>query len=261
MSKISEFLLEIQNLHITYPRISGKVVAVKGMNVSLRKSEIVALVGESGCGKSTLARSIILPTGTIERGKILFQGEDLREKSEREMQAIRGKKISIIFQDPLGALNPTLRIGKQVLEGLKQHEPFTKSQAKKRVLELLRSVGITEPQLRINQYPFELSGGLCQRVVIAMAIACRPLLLIADEPTTGLDVTIQAQILELFQTIRQELDSSILFITHDLGVVARLCDRVIVMHQGCEVENGSVNQIFYNPSHPYTRRLLEASKR
>lgn len=172
-----------------------------------------------------------------------------------------GKKIGMIFQDPFNALNPTLSVGKQLIEGMMRHDALTKQQAREKACDLLKSVGISEPQRRLDQYPFELSGGMCQRVAIAMAIACHPLLLIADEPTSALDMTIQAQIIEIFQSIRQELKSSILFITHDLGIVARLCDRVVVMHQGQEVESGPVDQIFYHPTQPHTLRLLEARRR
>ncbi len=260
-----ERLLEVKNLEIVLTTQLHHVYPVRDVSFSIDKGETVALVGESGCGKSvtahTLMRLIPSPPVHTVKGEILFNQENLLTKSEKEMRAIRGKSIGMIFQDPLTSLDPTMKIGKQIIEGILKHEKLSYKEAYARALELLHLVGITEPKRRIEQYPYELSGGMRQRVVIAIAIACHPLLLIADEPTTALDVTIQAQILDLLKAIQKERNMSILLITHDLGIVADMCDRVMVMYAGKIVEEGSLDRLFYHPQHPYTQALLNAVPR
>ncbi|MGM0523781.1 MAG: ABC transporter ATP-binding protein [Bacillota bacterium] len=255
-----ENILEVKNLHVSFDTYGGEVQAVRGVSFDLKKGETLAIVGESGSGKSVttraLAKLIPSPPGRIKEGEILFEGKDLAQLSEREMQKIRGKDISTIFQDPMTSLNPTMKIGSQVMEGLLKHHKISKNEARKRTLELLNLVGLPEPEKRIDQYPHQFSGGQRQRIVIAIALACGPKILIADEPTTALDVTIQAQILELMKDIQKKVDSSIIFITHDLGVVANVADRVAVMYAGKIVEIGTADEIFYNPKHPYTWGLL-----
>lgn len=255
-----ENILEVKNLHVSFDTYGGEVQAVRGVSFDLKKGETLAIVGESGSGKSVttraLAKLIPSPPGRIKEGEILFEGKDLAKLSEREMQKIRGKDISTIFQDPMTSLNPTMKIGTQVMEGLLKHHKISKKEARKRTLELLELVGLPEPEKRIDQYPHQFSGGQRQRIVIAIALACGPKILIADEPTTALDVTIQAQILELMKDIQKKVDSSIIFITHDLGVVANVADRVAVMYAGKIVEIGTADEIFYNPKHPYTWGLL-----
>lgn len=249
-------LLSVRDLCISF----SKEEVVKGVSFEIYSGETVGLVGESGCGKSVTAQSILLPGRHILRGEICFQGDDLLKKSGRELQAIRGKKIGMIFQDPLSSLNPLMTVGHQLTEGLRLHMGLSKSQARDKALEWLGLVGIAEASWRYNQYPFELSGGMRQRIMIAMAMACDPLLLIADEPTTALDVTVQAQILDLLKKLKERQKLSLLFITHDLGLVAGLCDRVLVMQAGKVVEEGPVDKIFYQPEHVYTRLLLEAKR-
>lgn len=245
-------LLEVQDLCLTF---DGQEI-VKGVSFGIQPGETVALVGASGSGKSLTAQSILLPAGST-KGSILFQGEDLLKKSQKEMRAIRGSKIGIIFQDPAASLNPTMTIGEQLIEAQRCHLPIARSEAKKRAHELLKSVGLADPALRANQYPFELSGGMRQRAMIAMAISCDPLLLIADEPTTALDLTVQAQIMALLKSIQQAKGLALLFITHDLGIVAGISDRILVMQEGKIVETGSCDEIFYAARHPYTQKLLE----
>ncbi|GEM01576.1 oligopeptide transport system ATP-binding protein [Halolactibacillus halophilus] len=255
-----ENILEVKNLHVSFDTYGGEVQAVRGVTFDLKKGETLAIVGESGSGKSVttraLAKLIPSPPGRIKEGEILFEGKNLAQLSEREMQKIRGKDISTIFQDPMTSLNPTMKIGSQVMEGLLKHHKISKKEARKRTLELLDLVGLPDAEKRIDQYPHQFSGGQRQRVVIAIALACGPKILIADEPTTALDVTIQAQILELMKDIQKKVDSSIIFITHDLGVVANVADRVAVMYAGKIVEIGTADEIFYNPKHPYTWGLL-----
>ncbi|WP_026571108.1 MULTISPECIES: ABC transporter ATP-binding protein [Sediminibacillus] len=255
-----EKILEVNDLHISFDTYGGEVKAVRGVTFDLKKGETLAIVGESGSGKSVttraLARLIPSPPGRIKQGEILFDGKDLAKLKEKEMQQIRGKDISTIFQDPMTSLNPTMKIGNQIMEGLIKHQKMSRAQAKSRAIELLELVGLPNPTERINQYPHQFSGGQRQRVVIAIALACNPKILIADEPTTALDVTIQAQILELMKDIQKKTESSIIFITHDLGVVANVADRVAVMYAGKIVEIGTVDEIFYNPKHPYTWGLL-----
>ncbi|MGG0891613.1 ABC transporter ATP-binding protein [Cytobacillus horneckiae] len=255
-----EKVLEVKDLKVSFQTYGGTVQAVRGVSFDLHKGETLAIVGESGSGKSvtsqTLMKLIPMPPGKITGGQILFNGEDLVPKSDKEMESIRGKEISMIFQDPMTSLNPTMKVGNQIMEGLIKHQKVSKAGAKKRAIELLKLVGIPMPESRVNQYPHEFSGGMRQRAMIAIALAASPKLLIADEPTTALDVTIQAQILELMKGLQDKLDTSIIFITHDLGVVANVADRVAVMYAGQIVEIGTVDEIFYDPKHPYTWGLL-----
>ncbi|MCM3773525.1 MULTISPECIES: ABC transporter ATP-binding protein [Priestia] len=253
-------LLEVKNLAVSFKTYGGEVQAIRGVNFHLNKGETLAIVGESGSGKSvtsqTIMRLIPMPPGQIKSGEMLFDGIDLAKKTDKEMEAIRGKDIGMIFQDPMTSLNPTMKVGAQIGEVVIKHSKVSKAEAKKRAVELLTLVGIPFPEQRMNQYPHEFSGGMRQRVVIAMALASNPKLLIADEPTTALDVTIQAQILELMKDIQKKTDTSIIFITHDLGVVANVADRVAVMYAGQIVEMGAVDEVFYDPKHPYTWGLL-----
>ena len=258
---MTEPLLEVKNLRINFKTYAGLVQAVRGVDFTLAKGETLAIVGESGSGKSVtsnaLMRLIPQPAGRYEDGQILFEGKDLLKLSEREMESIRGNEIAMIFQDPMTALNPTMRVGKQIMEVILTHKKgVSKEAAKQRAIELLAEVGIPDPEHRFKQYPHEFSGGMRQRVVIAIALAAEPKILIADEPTTALDVTIQAQILELMKKIQEKNGNAIIFITHDLGVVANVADRVAVMYAGQIVEYGSSHDIFYNPKHPYTWGLL-----
>jgi oligopeptide transport system ATP-binding protein len=258
-------LLEVKNLSISFQTYVGKVHAVRNVSFSVEKGETVAIVGESGCGKSVTAQALMglipQPPGVIDQGEIFFDGEELLSKSKKEMEGIRGNKIGMIFQDPMTSLNPTMRIGRQIMEGLIKHQSLSKNEAQKRAIELLKLVGISDPEKRITQFPHEFSGGMRQRVVIAIALACNPKLLIADEPTTALDVTIQAQILDLMQEIQKKMGTSIILITHDLGIVAGMCDRVIVMYGGQIMESGSVEQIYGTSRHPYTWGLLRSIPR
>ncbi|HET6872102.1 MAG TPA: ABC transporter ATP-binding protein [Sporolactobacillaceae bacterium] len=258
-------LLEIKDLHVTFSTYNAKVQAVRGVNLEVKAGETLAIVGESGSGKSVTSKAVMglvpNPPGKITGGEILFEGQDLTKLSQRKMQAIRGKDISMIFQDPMTSLNPTMTIGKQIMEGLKKHQKMSSSDAKKRAVELLQLVGIPNAEARIKEYPHQFSGGMRQRVVIAIALACNPKVLIADEPTTALDVTIQAQILDLMRDLQNKMDTAIILITHDLGVVANMAQRVAVMYGGRVVETGSVDEIFYRPKHPYTWGLLSSMPR
>jgi dipeptide transport system ATP-binding protein len=260
-----EKMLQIKNLHVQFSTYGGRVQAVRGVSFDLHKGETLAIVGESGCGKSVTSQSIMglipTPPGRITSGSILFKSQDLTKLSEKKMRDIRGADISMIFQDPMTALNPTLRVGEQIAENIMQHENISKEKAKEKAFEMLELVGIPNPKERLKQYPHEFSGGMRQRIVIAMALVCNPEVLIADEPTTALDVTIQAQILELFKDIQQKTDVSIVLITHDLGVVAQVADRVAVMYAGKIVEIGTRRDIFYTPQHPYTKGLLRSVPR
>ncbi|GLH63588.1 ABC transporter ATP-binding protein [Parageobacillus sp. G301] len=253
-------LLEVKNLEVSFQTYGGEVQAVRGVSFYLNKGETLAIVGESGSGKSvtsqTIMRLIPTPPGKIKNGQIIFDGEDLVKKTDKEMEQIRGKDIGMIFQDPMTSLNPTMKVGHQIMEVVMKHQKMSKSAAKERAIELLRLVGIPMPEKRVNQYPHEFSGGMRQRAMIAIALASNPKLLIADEPTTALDVTIQAQILELMKDIQKKTGTAIIFITHDLGVVANVADRVAVMYAGKIVEMGTVDEIFYDPRHPYTWGLL-----
>mgnify|MGYP001386748572 CR=1 FL=1 len=255
-----ERLLEVKDLAISFRTRGGEVQAIRGVSFHVDKGETLAIVGESGSGKSVTSQAVMKlvpePAGEYKRGQILFNGEDLINKSEKQMQKIRGKEIGMIFQDPMTSLNPMMKVGRQITEVLFKHEKLSKDAAHKRGIELLNLVGIPSPERRFQQYPHEFSGGMRQRVVIAMALAANPKLLIADEPTTALDVTIQAQILDLMKELQKKIDTAIIFITHDLGVVARMADRVAVMYAGQIVEMGTAAEIFYDPRHPYTWGLL-----
>ena len=258
---MSETILSIENLRIHFETFAGEVQAIRGVNLKLQKGETLALVGESGSGKSVTAKSImklLSNNAVVKEGTITFKGENILEKSERDMQSIRGKEIAMIFQDPMTSLDPTMKIGKQITEVIIKHEKASKEEANKRAEELLELVGIPNAKERMKQYPHQFSGGQRQRIVIAIALACNPDVLIADEPTTALDVTIQAQILELLKKLQQQFQMAIIFITHDLGVVANVADRVAVMYAGKVVEVGTVDEVFYNPQHPYTWGLLRS---
>jgi oligopeptide transport system ATP-binding protein len=258
---MSETILSIENLRIHFETFAGEVQAIRGVNLKLEKGETLALVGESGSGKSVTAKSVmklLSNNAVVKEGAIIFKGENILEKSERDMQSIRGKKIAMIFQDPMTSLDPTMKIGKQITEVIMKHEKASKEEADKRAEELLELVGIPNAKERMKQYPHQFSGGQRQRIVIAIALACNPDVLIADEPTTALDVTIQAQILELLKELQQQFQMAIIFITHDLGVVANVADRVAVMYAGKVVEVGTVDEVFYNPQHPYTWGLLRS---
>ncbi len=251
--------MEVNNLSVSFKVDEGEVQAVRNVSFNLKKGETLAIVGESGCGKSVLCKSLmrILPyNGYIKNGEILFKSNDLVKNSEKEMESIRGKNISMIFQDPMTSLNPTISIGKQISETIVIHQGISKSEAKKRALELIELVGIDNPEKRFKQFPHHFSGGMRQRIVIAIALACNPEVLIADEPTTALDVTIQAQIIDLIKDLQDKIGLSIIFITHDLGVVATIANRIAVMYAGKIVEIGTVEDIFYDPRHPYTWGLL-----
>ena len=258
---MSETILSIENLRIHFETFAGEVQAIRGVNLKLQKGETLALVGESGSGKSVTAKSImklLSNNAVVKEGTITFKGENILEKSERDMQSIRGKEIAMIFQDPMTSLDPTMKIGKQITEVIIKHEKASKEEADKRAEELLELVGIPNAKERMKQYPHQFSGGQRQRIVIAIALACNPDVLIADEPTTALDVTIQAQILELLKELQQKFQMAIIFITHDLGVVANVADRVAVMYAGKVVEVGTADEVFYNPQHPYTWGLLRS---
>lgn len=258
-------LLKINDLSVSFHSGEDEFHAVRGVSFEVRKGETLGIVGESGSGKSVTARSIMRllpsPPSQMKSGEILFKGTDLAHKTQKEMESIRGRDIGMIFQDPMSSLNPTVKIGKQIAESLIKHQRLSKREAKKQAIEMLKLVGIPHSEVRYNQYPHEFSGGMRQRVMIAIALACRPELLIADEPTTALDVTIQAQILNLMKNMQEQLGTSIILITHDLGVVAGMCDRVVVMKNGEIVETGTTAEIFAHPKHPYTIKLLNALPR
>jgi len=253
-------VLEVKNLSVSFNIYGGEVQAVRDVNFDLYEQETLAIVGESGSGKSVTVQSIMrliaMPPGEFKSGSILLDGVDLTNKSEKQMERVRGKEIGMIFQDPMTSLNPTMKIGRQITEGLMKHQNMSKKAAQERGVELLKLVGIPNPERRINQYPHEFSGGMRQRAIIAIALSCNPKILIADEPTTALDVTIQAQILDLLKDIQKEMKTAIILITHDLGVVANTADRVAVMYGGKIVETGTVDEIFYQAKHPYTWGLL-----
>ncbi|MFK7966019.1 MAG: ABC transporter ATP-binding protein [Burkholderiaceae bacterium] len=257
-----EIVLQVEGLKTSFYTREGVVRAVDEVSFDLRKGETLCIVGESGCGKSVTALSILgllpKPPAKIEGGRVLFLGEDLVAANEERMREIRGNHISMIFQEPMTSLNPVMKIGDQIAEALLLHQSVSKDQARKRVLEMLSLVQMAEADRRIDQYPHQLSGGMRQRVMIAMALACNPTVLIADEPTTALDVTIQAQILNLMLELKDRLGTAIIMITHDLGVVAETAQRVVVMYAGRKVEQADVTQIFRNPLHPYTRGLLRS---
>lgn len=260
-----ETILKVKDLQISFLTNDNEFEAVRGVSFEVRKGETLGIVGESGSGKSVTARSIMRllpsPPSFMKNGSIEFLGESLETKTEKEMESIRGRDISMIFQDPMTSLNPTIRIGPQIAESLIKHQQLSKKEAKNQAVEILKLVGIKNSEERYNQYPHEFSGGMRQRVMIAIALACKPTLLIADEPTTALDVTIQAQILNLMKDMQQRFGTSIILITHDLGVVAGMCDRVAVMKNGEIVETGTTEEIFENPQHDYTKKLLNALPR
>jgi len=258
---MSDNLLDVQNLSTSFFTHLGEVQALRKINFTVKKGEILGIVGESGCGKSVTMLSVmrlLQQPGKIKNGSIMFKDEDLILKSKSEIKQIRGNDISMIFQDPLTSLNPVFTVGNQLIESIVKHTKLRKSQARKRAIEMLKLVEMSSPEKRISQYPYELSGGMRQRVMIAMALSCDPDLLIADEPTTALDVTIQAQILELMRNLKERLNTAVIIITHDLGVVADFCQNIMIMYGGLIVEQGSSRDIFYNPKHPYTIGLLGA---
>ncbi len=258
---MSENLLQIKNLHTVFPIESGEVRAVNGITFNLEKGKVLGIVGESGSGKSVTAYSILQILdypGRVSEGQILLEGEDLTRLSSKQMRKIRGEKISIIFQDPMTSLNPVYTVGNQLREAIRLHTDRDRHQAQERAVEMLELVGVNEPEKRLRQYPHQLSGGMRQRVMIAMALACEPDILIADEPTTALDVTIQAQILELMRELKDKLGMAIIMITHDLGVIAEMCDEINVMYAGRICERGTADEIFYNPKHEYTKGLLRS---
>ena len=254
-------LLEVRDLHTSFFTDAGEVKAVNGVSFNLDRGQTLGIVGESGSGKSVTAYSImqiLAPAGKIVSGSIKLDGQELIGAGEQVMRDVRGNKISIIFQDPMTSLNPTYTIGHQIMEAILLHTNRTKEQAYDRAVEMLKLVGVNDPEKRMKQYPHEHSGGMRQRVMIAMALACEPDILIADEPTTALDVTIQAQILELMQSLQKELGMAIIMITHDLGVVAQMCDEIVVMYAGSYCERGTADEIFYDPRHEYTKGLLRS---
>jgi len=257
---VAEKLLEVRGLKTYFYTEDGVVPAVDGVDFSINKGETIGIVGESGCGKSVTSLSIMRlipnPPGKIVDGEIIFEGSDLLKKTEAEMRKIRGNEISMIFQEPMTSLNPVFTIGNQIIEAIVLHQNLDKAAAREKAIEMLRLVGIPSPERRVDEYPHQLSGGMRQRVMIAMALSCNPKLLIADEPTTALDVTIQAQILDLMRQLRDEFGTSIMLITHDLGVVAELAEKVVVMYAGKIVERADVKLLFGDPMHPYTLGLL-----
>ena len=257
-------LLQVKNLHTSFFTDAGEVKAVNGISYNLDAGKVLGIVGESGSGKSVSAYSvlrILTDTGRVTEGEVLFKGENILQYSEQQMQKFRGSRISIIFQDPMTCLNPTFSIGSQLREAIRIHTDRSKEEIQARALEMLQLVGVNEPEKRLKQYPHELSGGMRQRVMIAMALACEPDILIADEPTTALDVTIQAQILELMQDLQKKMGMAIIMITHDLGVIADMCDEIIVMYGGKVCERGTADEIFYNPRHEYTKGLIRSIPR
>ena len=256
-----EPILQVKDLVVSFNAYAGSVKAVRGVSFDLFKGETLCIVGESGSGKSVTTKAVlgILPkNGRIEQGEIWYEGKDMTKFKEEDFYKIRGKKISLVFQDPLSALNPIMKIGKQIMEALILSLKMPKAQAKKKALDLMKAVGIPEPEIRFEQYPFQFSGGMRQRIVIAIALASDPEILVCDEPTTALDVTIQAQILDLINEMKEKANVSVIFITHDMGVVANMADRICVMYAGKIVETGTVDEIFYEPAHPYTWALLSS---
>lgn len=261
MSENTTHLLSVKDLHTSFTTDHGEVQAVNGVSFNLDAGKVLGIVGESGSGKSVTAYSImqiLADNGRITSGEILYKGEDISRWGESKMQDFRGRCCSIIFQDPMTSLNPVFTIGSQIAEAVLLHTKSSKHEAMEKALEMLKLVGINEPEKRLKQYPYELSGGMRQRVMIAMALACEPDILIADEPTTALDVTIQAQILELMQSLQKKLGMAIIMVTHDLGVIAEMCDEIVVMYGGRFCERGTADEIFYNPRHEYTRGLLRS---
>jgi oligopeptide/dipeptide ABC transporter ATP-binding protein len=262
---MNQHLLTIDNLQVNFKTYGGEVKAVRGVSFHVEKGETVAIVGESGCGKSVTAQAIMglipNPPGRIVGGKVVFEGTEISSLSKKELLGIRGTQIGMVFQDPMTALNPTMKVGAQIVEGFVRSHKVSKEEARKRAIEMLRLVGIPDPEERVDQYPHQFSGGMRQRVVIAIALASNPRLVIADEPTTALDVTIQAQILDLLKRLQQEQELSVVIITHDLGVVAEIAHRMVVMYAGMVVETGTVEDVFESPRHPYTWGLMRSLPR
>ncbi|EJL43073.1 oligopeptide transport ATP-binding protein OppD [Brevibacillus agri] len=262
---MNQHLLMIDNLRVNFKTYGGEVQAVRGVSFHVDKGETVAIVGESGCGKSVTAQAIMglipNPPGKIVGGSIVFDGQEISGLAKKELLGIRGTQIGMVFQDPMTALNPTMKVGAQIVEGFVRSQKVTREEARQRAVEMLRLVGIPDPEKRIDQYPHQFSGGMRQRVVIAIALACQPRLVIADEPTTALDVTIQAQILDLLKRLQAEQELSVVIITHDLGVVAEIAHRMVVMYAGMVVETGTVEDVFANPRHPYTWGLMRSLPR
>lgn len=258
----NENILEIKNLSFSFKTYGGVVKAVRDVSYNLRKGEILGIVGESGCGKSVTAQCIMRlnpePPGFFEGGEILFKGKDVLKMNKKELKELRSKEIGFIFQDPMTSLNPTMRVGQQIDEVFHGHKEIKKSEVKEKTLNIMKLVGISDVERRYRQYPHELSGGMKQRIMIAMALVSEPSMIICDEPTTSLDVTIEAQILDLLLELREKLGTSIIMITHDLGVIARLCDRVVVMYGGKVAETGTAEEIFYETAHPYTNGLMNS---
>ncbi len=258
---MAEKILEVKGLKTSFYTHLGEVQAVRGIDYHLDEGEVLGIVGESGSGKSVSSLSVmrlLQHPGRTKEGEILFKGENLLDKNTKEMMDIRGNEIAMIFQDPMTSLNPVYSIGNQITEVIRKHQHVTKKEARERAIEMLKMVGIPAPESRVDNYPHEFSGGMRQRAMIAISLACEPDLLIADEPTTALDVTIQAQILKLMKDLKEKINTSIILITHDLGVVADVCSRVVVMYGGLIMEEGSVRDIFYKPKHPYTIGLLKS---
>ncbi|EJL27415.1 ABC transporter ATP-binding protein [Brevibacillus sp. BC25] len=262
---MNQHLLTIDNLRVNFKTYGGEVQAVRGVSFYVDKGETVAIVGESGCGKSVTAQAIMglipNPPGKIVGGKVVFEGAQISHLPKKELLGIRGTQIGMVFQDPMTALNPTMKVGTQIVEGFVRSHQVSREEARKRAIEMLSLVGIPDPEKRIDQYPHQFSGGMRQRVVIAIALACQPKLVIADEPTTALDVTIQAQILDLLRRLQEEQELSVVIITHDLGVVAEIAHRMVVMYAGMVVETGTVEDVFANPRHPYTWGLMRSLPR
>ena len=260
--KQSDIILEVRDLCVEFQTVEGRVQAVDHLSYTLHKGEKLGIVGESGSGKSvsSLAMMQLIPNppGRVTGGEILYKGKDLVKLSVKEMQKLRGNEISMIFQEPMTSLNPIIQCGKQIAESLRLHRGMNKKEAAEEAVRMMKAVGIANPEVRAHEYPHQMSGGMRQRVMIAMALACQPQILIADEPTTALDVTIQAQILDLIRDLNREMNAAVLFITHDLGVVSELCDTVIVMYTGHIVEQAPVRELFRDPKHPYTVGLLNA---
>lgn len=266
MNEQNNPILEVKNLRVSYHTYAGEVKAVRGVQFSLEKGQALAIVGESGCGKSVTAKSIMglikAPQGEIkENSEILYNGENILKYNKKQWQHYKGGECAIIFQDALASLNPTMRVGKQIMEKLMGHKNMTKQEAAKEAVEMLRMVGIPEPEKRVRQYPHEFSGGMRQRVMIAIAFACDPKILICDEPTTALDVTIQGQILDIIKNLQKKNQTSVIMITHDLGVVANIAQKIAVMYSGIIVESGTCEDIFYRPRHPYTWALIRSVPR
>ena len=259
---LKNVVLDVNNLHVSFDTYAGEVKAVRGVTFQLHEGEVLAIVGESGCGKSVTAQTVMklnpMPPARIPQGEVRLGEHDIVKASEKEMQKLRGKEVSMIFQDPMTCLNPTKHVGKQIVEAIRHHQHLSAKEAREQAIKYLKLVNIPNAEERAKQYPHEFSGGMRQRAMIAMALSCNPKVLIADEPTTALDVTIQAQIMDLLAEIKEETNTAIILITHDLGVVAGMADRVAVMYAGKIVETGTVEDIFYHNAHPYTQALLKS---